>query len=62
MIKAGDLLKNIENGRVFAVKSIGSATVLLTTKDGYHSMFVNPNSIESAFLPFVEEEPKRKLK
>ncbi len=60
MIKAGDKFKNIENGKLFTVKSADLSIVILGTKDGTHSMFVNPNSIESAFLPFVEDEVKEK--
>jgi len=62
MIKAGDMFKNKENGKVFTVKSVDPSIILLGTKDGFHSMFVNPNSIESLFLPFVEDEGKGKLK
>ncbi len=62
MIKPGDLFKNIENGKVFAVKSICASMIILTTKDESHSMLVSPNRIESAFLPFVEDEAKKNLK
>ena len=62
MLKAGDVFKNRESGRVFTVKSIDPGLILLGTTDGFHSMFVNPNSMESLFLPFVEEEVKPKLK
>jgi hypothetical protein len=62
MIKAGDLFKNIESGQMFTVKSVDSSLIILGTKDGFHSMFVNPNSIESVFVPIVEEEVKGKLK
>jgi len=62
MIKAGDMFKNIESGEVFTVKSVNPSIILLDTKDGSHSMFVNPNGIESGFLPFVEDEVKRNLK
>jgi hypothetical protein len=34
----------------------------LGTKDGFQSMFVNPNNMESVFLPFVEDEVKQKPK
>ena len=54
------MFKNVESGEVFTVKSVTPNTILLTTKDGYHSMFVNPKEIDSAFLPFVEEETKKK--
>jgi len=60
VIKVGDVLKNVETGEVFTVKSITPNTILLTTKDGYHTKFVNPKEIESAFLPFEEEEAKKK--
>ena len=62
MIKAGDMFKNIESGKMFTVKSVDSSIIILGTKDGTHSMFVNPNNIESVFLPFVEEEVKGELK
>jgi hypothetical protein len=58
MIKAGDMFKNIESGKMFTVKSVDPRIIILGTKDGTHSMFVNPNNIESVFLPFVEEEVK----
>ena len=62
MIKAGDVFKNIESGKVFTVKSVDPRMIILATKDGSHSMLVNPNSIESLFLPFVEDEAKKNLK
>ncbi len=62
MIKAGDMFKNIESGTMFTVKSADPRTIILGTKDGSHSMFVNPNKMESLFVPFVEEEVKGKLK
>jgi hypothetical protein len=62
MIKSGDMFKNIESGKVFKVKSVDPSIVILATKDESHSMFVNPNSIESIFLPLVEDEVKEKLK
>ena len=62
MIKAGDMFKNIESGTMFIVKSVDSRTIILGTKDGTHSMFVNPTSMESVFVPFVEDEVKEKLK
>jgi hypothetical protein len=58
MVKAGDVFKNIENGKMFIVKSADPRIIILGTKDGSHSMLVNPNSIESAFVPFVEDEVK----
>ena len=62
MIKAGDMFKNIESGKMFTVKSVDPRIIILGTKDGSHSMFVNPNSMESVFVPFVEDEVKEKLK
>jgi hypothetical protein len=62
MIKPGDMFKNIESGKVFTVKSVSPRIIILATKDESHSMLVNPNGIESLFLPFVEDEVKRNLK
>ena len=62
MIKKGDMFKNIESGKMFTVKSVNPSIIILGTKDETHSMFVNPNSIESVFVPFVEDEVKEKLK
>jgi hypothetical protein len=62
MIKAGDLFKNIESGKMFAVKSVDPRIIILGTKDGTHSMFVKPNSIESEFVPVIEDEVKDKVK
>ncbi len=62
MIKLGDMFKNIDNGKVFTVKSVSPSIIILGTKDESHSMLVNPNLIESAFLPFVEDEAKKNLK
>jgi len=62
MIKAGDMFKNIESGKIFTVKSVDPRTVILGTQDGFQSMFVNPNNMESVFLPFVEDEVKEKPK
>jgi len=62
MIKAGDMFKNIQNGRIFRVKSVDPRTIILGTKDGTHSMLINPDSIESAFVPFVEDQVKEKPK
>jgi len=62
MIKTGDLFKNIESGKIFTVKSVDSRTIILGTKDGFQSMFVNPGNMESVFLPYVEEEVKEKPK
>ena len=62
MIATGDVFKNVESGKMFTVKSVNSTLIILATKDESHSMFVNPNSIESLFVPFVEDEAKVKLK
>jgi hypothetical protein len=62
MIKKGDMFKNIESGIIFTVKSVDPRTIILGTKDGFQSMFVNPNSMESVFIPIVEDEVKGKLK
>jgi hypothetical protein len=62
MVKVGDMFKNIESGKMFTVKSVDSSIILLGTKDGTHSMFVNPNNMESVFVPFVEGEAKEKPK
>jgi hypothetical protein len=62
MIRTGDMYKNIESGKMFTVKSVNSKLIILATKDESHSMFVNPNNIESTFVPFVEDENKGKLK
>ncbi len=62
MIRSGDLFKNIETGIIFIVKSVDPRTIILETKDGFQSMFVNPNSIESKFVPIIEDEVKEKLK
>ncbi len=61
MIKAGDMFRNIENGKIFKVKSADPRIIILGTKDESHSMFVNPNSMESVFVPFVEDEVKEKV-
>ena len=60
MIKSGDMFKNVQSGEVFRVRSVNPRSIILATKDESHSMFVNPNSMESVFLPFVEDEAKRK--
>jgi hypothetical protein len=62
MITTGDVFKNVESGKMFTVKSVNSNLIILATKDESHSMFVNPNSIESLFVPFVEDEAKTKPK
>ncbi len=62
MIKAGDMFKNIKSGEKFIVRSVDPKIIILGTKDGTHSIFVNPSDIESAFVPFVEDEVKGKPK
>ena len=62
MIKPGDMFKNIESGKMFAVKSVDPTIVILSTKDESHSMFINPAKMESVFLPLVEDEDKEKPK
>lgn len=62
MIKAGDMFKNIESGKMFTVKSVDPRIIILGTMDGTHSMFVKPKSIESAFVPVIEDEVKDKAK
>jgi hypothetical protein len=56
------MFKNIESGIIFTVKSVDPRTILLGTKDGFQSMFVNPNNMESVFVPFIGAEVKGKLK
>ena len=56
------MFKNIESGKVFAVKSVDPSIIILGTKDGFQSKFVNPNSIACQFAPIIEDEVKRKLK
>ena len=60
MIKVGDMFKNIESGKIFTVKSADPRTIILGTKDGFQSTFVNPNNMESVFVPFAEDEVKEK--
>ena len=62
MIKAGDMFKNKESGKVFTVKNVELSTILLATQDGTHSMFVNPIDMESMFLPFMEDEAKKETR
>ena len=62
MIKTGDMFKNIESGKMFTVRSVDPRIIILGTKDGTHSVFVNPNSIEATFVPVVEDEVKDKVK
>ena len=62
MIKAGDMFKNIQSGKVFSVRSVNSGIIILVTKDKSHSMLVNPNSMESVFLPFVGDETEKNTK
>jgi hypothetical protein len=47
---------------MFTVKSADSKIILLGTKDETHSMFVNPDSMESIFVPFIEDEVQGKPK
>jgi hypothetical protein len=61
-IKAGDMFKNVQSGEVFRVRSVNPSIIILGTKDESHSMFVNPNGMESVFLPSVEDEVKKKNK
>ena len=56
------MFKNIESGIIFTVKNVDPRTIILGTKDRFQSMFVNPNSIESQFVPIIEDEVKGKLK
>ena len=62
MIKPGDMFKNKESGKVSTVKSVSSSLIILATKDESHLMLVNPNRIESLFLPFSDDEVKKNLK
>ena len=62
MIKVGDLFKNVKSGEVFRVRSVDPSIIILVTKDESHSLFVNPNSMESEFLPFEEDEARKKPK
>jgi hypothetical protein len=62
VLKPGDTLKHKESGKVFTVKSVSSSLIILATKDESHSMLVNPSSIESLFLPVIDEEVKKNLK
>jgi hypothetical protein len=62
MIKVGDLFKSVKSGEVFRVRSVNPSILILATKDESHSLFVNPNSMESEFLPFEEDEAKKKPK
>jgi len=62
MVKAGDMFKHIESGKVFSVKSVNPSMIILATKDESHSMFVKPSGMESVFLPFSEDELRRNLK
>ncbi len=59
MMKAGDMFKHLQRGEVFRVKTVRPTVIILATRDGSHSMFVKPSDIESVFLSFVEDEPKR---
>ncbi len=59
MIKPGDIFKRLQSGEVFRVKTVSATVIILTTGDGSHSMFVKPSDIESVFVPFIGDEPKR---
>jgi len=59
MIKTGDMFKNIESGEILKVKSVDPSLIILANKEGSHSVFVKPGSMESAFMPFAEDEGKR---
>ena len=56
------MFKDIKSGEMFIAKSVDPKVIILGTKDGTHSIFVNPSDIESMFLPFVEDEVKGKPK
>jgi hypothetical protein len=56
------MFKNIESEKIFTVKSANPRIIILGTKDGSHSMLVNRDSMDSVFLPFIEDEAKEKLK
>ena len=58
MIKQGDKFTNIKSGEVFTVRSIKSDTVILITKDNFHSIIINQKGIDATFMPFVEKEEK----
>jgi len=60
--KTGDMFKDIKSGKMFIAKGVDPRVIILGTKDGTHSIFVNPSDIESMFLPFVEDKAKRNLK
>ncbi len=62
MIRTGDMFKDIESGKMFIVKSVDPRIIILGTNDGTRSTFVNPNDIESMFLPFVEDEVKKEIR
>jgi hypothetical protein len=62
MIKVGDMFKNIESGEIFTVKSVDPRTIILGTKDGFQSMFVNPKNMESISVPIIENDLKGKPK
>ena len=46
----------------FDFKGPKPRTIILGKKDRFQSILVNPNNMESVFLPFVEDEVKRKIK
>jgi len=60
MTKKGDMFTSIKTGEVFAVRSIRSDTIILTTKDNFHSIITNLNNMDSTFVPY--EEPEKTVK
>jgi len=60
--KANDALSRSISPILVQYKSVDPRTIILGTKDGFQSMFVNPNNMESVFVPVVEDEVKGKLK
>ena len=62
MTKKGDMFTSIKTGEVFAVKSIRSDTIILTTKDNFHSIITNLKNMDTAFVPYEEPEKTAKPK
>ena len=63
MTKKGDQFTNINSGEVVTVSSVDSNTIILATKDNFHSFITNSRGIESDFMPFIGTEetiPKAK--
>ncbi len=54
------MFKHLQSGEVFRAGSVSPKVIHLATMDGFNSMFVDPNKIESVFVPFTEEELPRK--